>query len=115
MGQVAIKILRRESFSLPSDICPTSDLQRMVRTYLICTARYAYPGEAVEFRLIAEDNWPWTGVSVGCSRVNSSSKLLVSALPFYKMVSTGDVKKGALLRWWGHTEEVYAYSRHRQS
>lgn len=32
-----------------------------------------------------EDNWPWTGVSVGCSRVNSSSKLLVSALPFYTL------------------------------
>ncbi len=29
-----------------------------------------------------EDNWVCTGVSVGCSRVNSSSKLLVSAVPF---------------------------------
>ena len=29
-----------------------------------------------------EDSWVCTGVSVGCSRVNSSSKLLVSAVPF---------------------------------
>ena len=29
-----------------------------------------------------EDSWVCTGVSVGCSLVNSSSKLLVSALPF---------------------------------
>lgn len=29
------------------------------------------------------DSWVCTGVSVGCSFVNSSSKLLVSALPFY--------------------------------
>lgn len=29
-----------------------------------------------------EDSWVCTGVSVGCSFVNSSSKLLVSALPF---------------------------------
>ena len=29
-------------------------------------------------------NWPCTGVRVGCSFVNSSSKLLVSALPFYQ-------------------------------
>lgn len=29
-----------------------------------------------------DDSWPCTGVKVGCSRVNSSSKLLVSALPF---------------------------------
>ena len=30
-----------------------------------------------------EESWVCTGVSVGCSRVNSSSKLLVSAVPFY--------------------------------
>lgn len=30
-----------------------------------------------------EESCPWTGVRVGCSRVNSSSKLLVSALPFW--------------------------------
>jgi hypothetical protein len=29
-----------------------------------------------------EESWWCTGVSVGFSRVNSSSKLLVSALPF---------------------------------
>ena len=64
------------------------------------------------------DNCPCTGVSVGCSFVNSSSKLLVSALPFCNTphhVSAYNSKAGQIPGvthdcrevWWGYTFVEY--------
>ena len=56
-----------------------------------------------------EDNWVCTGVSVGCSLVNSSSKLLVSAVPFCGTHRVSPGKKRKLKQtydgwevWWGN-------------
>lgn len=49
-----------------------------------------------------EDSCVCTGVSVGCSLVNSSSKLLVSALPFCTTVNTymsAPTRQRDYLRW----------------
>ena len=57
------------------------------------------------------DNCPCTGVNVGCSFVNSSSKLLVSALPFCKVPPFQYIMRPSQwsgLRLWGSMEGVYA-------
>lgn len=63
-----------------------------------------------------EDSCPWTGVNVGCSLVNSSSKLLVSALPFYENVmrSHGSIRNENV-QWLGNMEEVCACSTHHRN
>lgn len=64
-----------------------------------------------------EDNWVCTGVSVGCSRVNSSSKLLVSAVPFCGICSEHwqEAEAWANLRWLGSMAGECAYAAHRRS
>lgn len=67
------------------------------------------------------DNCPCTGVNVGCSFVNSSSKLLVSAVPFYNVpslfsaqpvrrVKRGSYNRGAVRR--GYTLVEYIVPAH---
>ena len=65
-----------------------------------------------------DDNWPCTGVNVGCSRVNSSSKLLVSALPFYSAQNSVNElhHQGKIdIRSSGSTVEESACSPHHPS